>query len=156
MRAALIGSVGCAYYDFNHIARYQAVRRITDAKLIEWVRPMGDGRWEPNLRGVTPFLYKLPELTVALEADPKGLIFIAEDELLADSLWSFGLDTTCIPHMPMRWRWEYAHPLAGRELVLMPRKVDSPWLTQAAHGLRAIAATLRCGDPAWLSEVVSL
>lgn len=73
-----------------------------------------DGSW--SIRNIRRVLYRLPELLAAKGA----MVFIVEGEKDADRLASLGLCATTCPGGANKWRPEYADPLAGRDVVILP------------------------------------
>jgi len=78
--------------------------------------------WVWNLDGVQRVLYRLPEL---LAADPGAWIFVVEGEKDADALAGLGLVATCNPGGAGKWRDEYAEPLVGRRVCVIPDRDDA-------------------------------
>jgi len=125
-----------AWYDYRDeqgTLLFQAVR--FSPKSFSQRQPDGQGSWMYNLRGVRRVLYRLPEL---LAADPQRSVFLCEGEKDADLLWKKGLVATTNPMGAGKWRDEYAEPLIGREVIILPDN-DEPGRNHA----EAIAASLQ-------------
>jgi predicted transcriptional regulator len=82
----------------------------------QW-RPDGQGGWIKNLDGVTPILYRLPEL---LTAPKDELIFIVEGEKDVNTLFELGAIATCNPMGAKKWKAEYSQYLKGRHIIIIP------------------------------------
>ncbi|WP_237753277.1 DUF3631 domain-containing protein [Dehalococcoides mccartyi] len=80
-------------------------------------RPDGQGGWIYNLKGITPVLYRLPEL---LATPQDQVIFIAEGEKGVNSLVEHGLNATCSPMGAGKWREEYNSAFTNRSVVILP------------------------------------
>lgn len=97
-------------------------------------RPDGNGGWIYNLEGITPLLYRLPEVVRAIaEGRP---VWITEGEKDADTLAAAGLCATCNPMGAGKWRDHYTEHLRGARVVLMP-DADRAGLD---HGRKVYAA----------------
>jgi hypothetical protein len=80
-------------------------------------RPNGHGGWIYNIDGVTPLLYRLPEL---LAADPKEPVLIPEGEKDVDRLRTRGFVATTNHGGARGWRHDlFDKYLAGRFVVLL-------------------------------------
>ena len=92
-------------------------------KRFSWRRPAGsDKGWLTNLDGVTPGLYRLPDLV-----DERRL-FLVEGEKAVDRLWTAHLPATCPPHGANKWKPDWSGDLSRygcRELVILP-DADQP------------------------------
>jgi 5S rRNA maturation endonuclease (ribonuclease M5) len=84
--------------------------------------PDGAGGWIWNLDGITPVLYRLPEL---LAADPKETVWIVEGEKDVEMLRKAGLIATCNPMGAGKWRSSYNASLKGRTVCIIP-DADAP------------------------------
>jgi hypothetical protein len=93
------------------------VVRFKDPKDFRQRRPLGNGIYAWDLKGVTPILYKLPDL---LAADPAEIVWIPEGEKDVDNLWRRGLVSTCNPMGALKWRDRYSDDLKGRHCVVIP------------------------------------
>ena len=96
-------------------------------------------QWIWNLRGVSPVLYRLPDV---LAADPGVMVFVVEGEKDADKLWSLGLTATSSPMGACKWSYVDAAPLDGRRVVVIPDNDGPGWkhaqeVAQERHGRSA-------------------
>lgn len=125
-----------ATYDFPDAEGkllYQVVR--FDPKDFRQRRPDGNGGWLWNLKGITPVLYRLPEV---LKAVREGrTVYIVEGEKDADNLAELGLTATTNSGGAEKWRPEYAEVLKGASVVITPDR-DAPGQRHAAK----VAASL--------------
>ncbi len=96
---------------------YQTVRY--EPKGFSQRRPDGKGGWVWNLNGITPVLYRLPEL---LAADPTARRYVTEGEKDAKNGAELSLVTTCNPMGAGKWRAEYSESLRGRHVVVIADK----------------------------------
>lgn len=95
-----------------------------------------DGEW--TMTGVRRVLYRLPEL---IAADPAETVYIVEGEKDADRLASLGLIATTSVGGAGKWRPEYAEPLHGRRVVILPDN-DDPGRDHAADVARSTGGTI--------------
>lgn len=111
------GEFLCAYDYFNEAGElaHQTVR-FANPKGFSQRRPDGRGGWIWNLRGITTYLYRLPEL-IATPLDQ--FVIVAEGEKDADALASIGLPSTTNPLGAGKWKPSYSEALRGRSLVLV-------------------------------------
>jgi hypothetical protein len=93
--------------------------------------PGGGYRW--NVDGVTPVLYRLPELLQYPDASP---IFVTEGEKDCDNLHSRGYVATTISGSA-EWTPELAEPLRGRDIVILADN-DEPGATKANNAAAAL------------------
>jgi RecA-family ATPase len=80
-------------------------------------RPDGAGGWTSNMGDVRRVLYRLPEL---LTADPAEPVYLTEGERKADKLAGWGFTATAFAFGAKSWRKEYAKPLSGRTVIILP------------------------------------
>jgi hypothetical protein len=132
-----------ATYDYLSAEKrllFQVVR--LEPKSFRQRRPDGLGSWIWDLEGVSPVLYRLPELLAA----PKDLpVYVPEGEKDVEALRSRGIVATCNPMGAGKWRASYNEALRGRQVVII-RDKDGPGRKHAeevAWYLNGIAATLR-------------
>lgn len=78
-------------------------------------RPLPSGGWAYDLKGVRLVLYRLPEILRS-----SSVVYLVEGEKDADALAAYGLNTTTSPLGAGKWRDQYAHSLAGKDVVLVP------------------------------------
>src|SRR5688572_23496406 len=126
---------------------YQVVRR--PSKRFSQRRPDAAGGWIPNLQGITPLTYRLPELT------DRVTVVVVEGEKDADRLWSLGIPATC--NSGGAGKWKHIHTIqlrdAGVKNVAVIPDNDAPGRahadtvagTCAAAGLTAKIVTLTAG-----------
>ncbi len=101
----------------------------------------GSGEWVWNLEGVRRTLYHLPELLLATNET----VYLVEGEKDCDNLWAWGQVSTTSPGGANGWRDEYAVPLTGKKVCIIPDK-DSPGLSyarQTANSLTGKVADLK-------------
>lgn len=105
-------------------------------------RPLADGSWESNVRGVPRLLYRLPELlSTPLDAE----VLILEGEKNVDRARTLGFTATCNPGGAGKWRGEYAEHFRGRTVVIVADN-DNPGHAHArivAQALVGTAASVR-------------
>ena len=78
--------------------------------------PERQGFHHYNLKGVSPVLYRLPELIAADKSHP---VFIPEGEKKVDALRSWGFTATCNSGGAKKWQKGYATYFRGRDVVLL-------------------------------------
>jgi putative DNA primase/helicase len=106
-------------------------------------RPAPGGAWLWNLSGVSRVPYRLPELASAVAAGAP--VFLVEGEKDADALARLDLAATTSPGGAGKWRPDYALPLRGAHVVLVPDR-DEPGrrhMEDAARTLAPLAKSLR-------------
>ena len=97
------------YRDAEGRLVYQVVRY--EPKKFKQRRLAGRGGWIWDLKGVTPLLYKLPEL---LSADPDEWVCISEGEKDVDNLNRLDFVATCNSGGALKFRPEHAEHLKDR------------------------------------------
>lgn len=128
------------YTDEHGVVLFQTVRY--DPKDFRQRRPDGQGGWVWNLHGVTRVPYRLPQL---VNADPTKTVFLMEGEKAVDAAASRGMVATCSPMGAGKWRDEYDHWFAGRDVVIFPDN-DAPGRAHAedvARHLRPVARSVQ-------------
>lgn len=75
-----------------------------------------------NLKGVTPTLFRLPDIQEAIAQDKT--IFIVEGEKLVEMLAEDGVPATCNSGGAGKWRPEFADLLAGADVVILEDNDD--------------------------------
>lgn len=96
-------------------------------------RPDGQGGWIWKTKGVDKMLYRLPEIA----ENPGKVIYFVEGEKDADRLLAEGKIATTSPEGAGKWKDEYAAPLAGRQVCILPDN-DKPGRDHA----RQVSASL--------------
>lgn len=94
-----------------------------------------NGNWVWKLDGITPVLYRLPEIMEAVALRKR--IFVVEGEKDADTLVGYGYDATTSPMGAGKWREAYSQVLAGADVYIVPDNDD----TGRAHA-EQVAASL--------------
>jgi len=103
-------------------------------------RPDGRGGWIYDLQGVTPTLFRLPELQEAIATDT--LVFIVEGEKKVEALAEIGVPATCNSGGAKKWRDEFAEHFAGADVIIMPDN-DDPGREHAKVVAAALAGTAK-------------
>ena len=106
-------------------------------------RPGENGEWIWDLKKTRRVLYKLPEVTQAVQNEET--IFVTEGEKDVDSLRKLGPTATTNPGGAGKWRPEFSETLRGANIVVLPDK-DEPGLKHAAQvtkSLHGIAASVK-------------
>ncbi len=127
------------YCDESGALLYEVVR--VEPKTFHQRRPDGAGGWLWNLGDVRRVLYRLPGLL----AEPRRAVFVVEGERDTDTLIGMGLLATTNAGGALKWRPEYAEPLAGRPIIILPDN-DGPGRRHAlmvAQSLHGVAASVR-------------
>ncbi len=104
------------YYDADGNALFQACR--FEPKDFRQRRRNGNGEWIWNLDGVTPVLYRLPEIIEAVAMGRQ--VIVVEGEKDADTLVALGYEATTSPMGAGKWRDDYGAVLAGADVVILP------------------------------------
>ncbi len=125
------------YRDKNGNLLYQVVRY--KPKSFAQRRPDGKGSWIYNLKGITPVLYRLPEL---LATPQDQVIFIAEGEKGVNSLVEHGLNATCSSMGAGKWREEYNSAFVDRSVVILPDN-DEPGVNHAKQVFTSLSKVVR-------------
>lgn len=111
-------------------------------KSFSWRRPDGKGGWAYNRKGLPHSLYIRGEL--------EGIIFAAEGEKDADSLYTLGYTAVSGEDGagPGKWRKEYTEQLKDQIVVILPDndQVGRQYAQEAATALHSTAASVRLCD----------
>jgi len=128
------------YRDADDTLAYQVIRK--NPKGFSQRQLDVNGEWVYNVQGVTPILYRLPQVLAADHATP---VYITEGEKDADRLAAMGYIATTNAGGANKWREEYAESLRGRHVVILPDN-DDPGREhgeKVARSLLAVAASVR-------------
>ena len=131
------------YFDEHGTLVHQTVRY--DPKDFRQRRPdpAHPGQYIWSLKGITPVLYRLPEILAAVQHGET--VYVVEGEKAADALAALGLAATCNPMGAGKWRKTYSEVLRGAPVVILPDH-DEPGLRHAervAKALEGIAANIK-------------
>ncbi len=96
------------------------------------------GNYTYNLKGITPVLYRLPALRLAVAAGAD--ICLCEGEKDADALCNLGLCATTAPMGAGKWRDNYTEQLSGARRVLVLPDNDKPGRAHALAVAQNLAA----------------
>jgi|SRR5215213_4117798 len=131
------------YRDEREALLYQTVR--LEPKDFRQRRPDGEGGWVWNLQDVRRVLYRLPEL---LAAEPDELVLTCEGEKDADRARLMGFASTTNVGGAKSWRPEYAEPLRGRPVAIIPHndKDGREHAEKAARSLYSKATSVKVVD----------
>lgn len=100
-------------------------------------RPDGNGGWEWKLGDVRRVLYRLPEVVAGVDAG--RWVLVTEGEKDADRLAELGFVATTSACGAGKWRDDYAQPLAGGKVAIVPDN-DEPGRAHAEEVARSCAA----------------
>ena len=118
-RAKLVATYD--YRDADGNLLYQTCR--FEPKTFRQRRKNPNGDWIYNLEGVTPVLYRLPEV---IEAVATGkTIHIVEGEKDVQALSKIQYEATTSPMGAGKWRESYSEVLAGADVVIFPDNDDT-------------------------------
>lgn len=123
------------YYAADGKLAYQSCR--FEPKTFRQRRRNGNGEWIYDLKGVTPILYRLPEVLEAVKQNRR--VFVVEGEKDADALVALGYIATTSPMGAGKWRDAYSSMLAGADVVVLPDN-DEPGQTHAEDVARSLTA----------------
>ncbi len=128
------------YRDEHGELLYEAVRY--DPKAFRYRRPDGNGGCIWDIQGVQRVLYRLPEVLAAVRDGQQ--VWLVEGEKDADALAALGLPATTHATGAKGWRGEYAEPLAGASIVVVPDADDvgRSWAATAAAALLAVGCAV--------------
>lgn len=108
-------------------------------------RPLPNGGWAHDMKGVRRVLYRLPELLAAISSGVP--VYVVDGEKDADTLWNQGHAATCDPMGAGKWQTEYAAVLAKATEVIVVADKEEGGLEQA----ETVAASLN-GTPVRIVE----
>ncbi|MFZ5447051.1 MAG: DUF927 domain-containing protein [Thermodesulfobacteriota bacterium] len=126
-----------SYLDEAGKLRYQSCRFIP--KIFRLRKPIGQGDWEYNLKGVDRIPYNLPDVIGS------EVVFIAEGEKDCNNLKKVGISATTNPMGALKWRKEYNRYFENKQVVILPDN-DEPGRKHAdsvARHLHGVAASVK-------------
>lgn len=129
------------YYNADGSHAYQVCR--FEPKTFRQRHRVGNGDWKWGLDGITPVLYRLPEVLEAVAAERR--IFLVEGEKDADAMAELGYAATTAPMGAGKWRDSYSNDLRGAAVVILPDN-DEPGqqhAEQVAAALHAVGCSVR-------------
>lgn len=128
------------YLDHEGYLLYQVVRY--EPKTFRQRKPKPGGGWEWSLKGVTPVLYRLPDL---LDSDPDQWVFLVEGEKDADNVCKLGLVATTNAQGAEKWQPHFNEWLRDRRICILPDNDDSgrKHAHKVAPGLTEVATQVR-------------
>lgn len=130
------------YHDASGNLLFQVVRASGPKKAFFQRRPHPSepGKWINDLKGITPLLYHLPEVTKAIAA---GItIYLVEGEKDVETLRSHGLVATCNPMGATKWDDRYSATLKNATVMLLPDN-DKPGHAHAEILIARLAGYVR-------------
>ena len=145
----------------DRVYGYRNASREVAHETVRYKNPKGFSQRRPNgfggyitkevFKGITPILYRLPELCAAGLAET---VFIVEGEKDADRLASLGLIATTSPMGALKWSMVDSSPLAGRICVVIADNDDSgrKHVQQVAADLHGKAASVKILELPGLTE----
>lgn len=131
-----------ATYDYTDESGNQLFQVIRyEPKSFNQRRKDTKGEWVYNLDGVRRVLYHLPDILIAQDT-----IYIVEGEKDADNLWKWGLVATTSPGGANTWKPEYAYPLMGKSVVIIPDNdlAGKAYARAVAKSLQGKVRSLAC------------
>lgn len=130
-----------SYSDENGALLFQVVRKIPKGFVQR--RPDGHGGWIWSTKGVRKVLYRLPEVTVAI--DEGRAVYLVEGEKDADNLADLGLTATTNPGGAGMWSEDYTKALRGAQVVIFPDNdtAGREHALKVARALHGFAAEVR-------------
>ncbi len=129
------------YTDADGKLLYQVVRY--DPKAFKQRRPDGNGGWHWNIKGITPVLYRLPEVLKAMSGGQA--VYICEGENDTDNLHKIGLTATTNSGGAEKWRPGHSEALMGASVVILPDKdvAGQRHATKVAASLHSKARSIK-------------
>lgn len=127
------------YRDVNGNLLYEKIRRPNKSFTLR--RPVGNGSWEYNRKGIPPTLYNMPEVVLS------DSIFVAEGEKDADTLISLGKVGTTGENGagPGKWKSQYTEALRGKKVCVLFDNDDigRAFGLETANALSGVAASVK-------------
>jgi hypothetical protein len=138
------------YRDESGKVVYETVR-YRDPKSFSQRRPIGNGEYAWNLKGIETVLYNLPAL---IAADPGEPVWIPEGEKDCDRLDTLEMLATTNPMGAGKWRDHYSPTLRGRHCFIIPDNDQKgrDHAQQVARSLHGVAAEVRIVELPGLPE----
>ncbi len=131
-------------YELEPGKEYYAIDRKENGSAKKFtVRQKVNGQYVFNMDGLSPILYRLPELRQAVKAGITTLI--PEGEGKVDRLRALGFSATTNPFGAGKWHDSYNEALTGADVVILPDydKVGLDFAEQKAKALHGIARRVR-------------
>lgn len=133
------------YTDASGAVLFQSCRflRSDGKKTFRQRRPDGNGGWTWSIGDVPLVLYRLPDITAAVESGRP--VYVVEGEKDADALAELGYAATTNPMGAGKWSETFSATLRGAEIVILPDN-DAPGRShaeQVAASLTAQGCTVR-------------
>jgi len=111
------------YRDLSGAVVHETVRY--ELKRFTQRRPDGKGRHVYSLQGIEPVLYRLPEITRAINEEIP--VFLVEGEKDADNLVKLGFEATTCPMGAGKWCRSYTEALKDALTLICPDKDQAGW-----------------------------
>jgi len=111
------------YRDLSGAVIHETVRY--EPKRFTQRRPDGKGGHVYSLQGIESVLYRLPEITRAINHEIP--VFLVEGEKDADNLGKLGFEATTCPMGAGKWRKSYTEALNGALVLICPDKDQAGW-----------------------------
>lgn len=127
------------YRDTSDELVYVVVR--FEPKEFRQKRPDGSGGWIWNLKGITPLLYRLPQL---VRADVETPVLICEGEKDVERVSKLGFVATTNSSGAGKWTNAHASHLNGRNVVILPDNDDAgrSHAEKVAESLQGVARSI--------------
>ena len=126
---------------------FKVVRKECDGQKIYFQNKyVGDGLWAPDVQGVIPIPYRLPELLAAISNEK--LVFIVEGEKCAEIVRGLGLAATTNASGGGQWKKELNQWFAGADVVILPDNDDAgrAHAKKVSEELKGVAFRVRVLD----------
>jgi len=111
------------YHDLSGAVVHETVR--FQLKRFTQRRPDGKGGHVYSLQGIEPVLYRLPEITRAINRGTP--VFLVEGEKDANNLAKLGFEATTCPMGAGSWHKSYTSALKGALVLICPDKDTAGW-----------------------------